>query len=109
VFQSGTLDTSRSRNVTASTLATIQNAPATGIYCLTVGLPVTRMSVTIDAANSSNGAGGSGSGALSGQDPNNFIGQDCPAGYNAIVATTGNTVTNGIVANADLAFWVSFD
>lgn len=100
VLSNGALDTANSKNVTAS-----GKPNAAGIVCLRLSVPVATMTATVDAANSTGGGGGSANGALAGQDPSNFLTTDCPAGiWQAVVATTN---TSG--ANADLAFWVTFN
>ena len=100
VLSNGALDTANSKNVTAT-----GKPGTTGIVCLRVSLPVSTMIATVDAGNSAGGGGGSAGGALASQDPSNFLSTDCPAGsWQAVVATVN---TSG--ANADLAFWVTFN
>jgi hypothetical protein len=100
VLSNGALDTANSKNVAAT-----GKPGATGLVCLRVSVPVSTMTATVDAGNSAGGGGGSASGALAGQDPSSFLTTDCPAGsWQALVATAN---TSG--ANADLAFWVTFN
>jgi hypothetical protein len=98
VLSDGTLDVAHSKNV-----ASASKTATTGIFCLKISVPVTNASATVDAGNS-NGLPGSASVALIGQDPNNYIGTDCPVGDNAVVG-----VINGTGGNADRAFWAEFN
>jgi hypothetical protein len=99
VLLDGTLDSARSKNVSASN-------PSQGVYCLKVGVAVANASATVDFANSGGtGKFGITSAVLSGQDSPNVIGNHCPAGDNALVGTADSTT--GTIDNR--AFWITFN
>jgi hypothetical protein len=99
VLANGFLDTADSKNVSA---ASHLGSAGSGLYCLKVDVPVTNLTATVDAVNSGD-AFGFASGALSGED-SGFVSSNCPSGDNAVVGTADHTG-----ANADMAFWVTFN
>jgi len=98
VLATGELDTANSKNVSSSS-----KASGTGIFCLQVTVPVTNVSGAVDTAGSG-GAFGALSAIVGGQDPGKLIGAFCPAGDNVLAGTF-----NEAGANANMAFWISFN
>jgi hypothetical protein len=96
VEANGTLDTSHSKNVSASSLT------ATGVYCLKVSVPVVSVTGAADAESTGNFA--SVSAVMGGQDPHNYIGTFCPSGDNVIIGEM-----DGSGNNVDAGFWLSFN
>ena len=96
VEENGTLDTTNSKNVSASSLTAEK-----GLYCLKATVPVNTVSATVDSSTEEVGFA---SAILSGEDPANLIGELCPAGMNVLVVTY-----DASSSETDEAFWLSFN
>lgn len=96
VSATGVLDTANSKNVSEASLA------GTGIFCLTVTVPIKNASGAVDTGNSG-GQFGFVSAILSGQDPSKYVASLCP-GHNVLVGTAEHKGEN-----QSMAFWVSFN
>jgi hypothetical protein len=96
VSQTGVLDTAHSKNVSTASQG------GTGIFCLTVTVPVTNVTGTEDLGSSL--VNGNVVAALAGQGEGaGVINEFCPDGTNALIVTEKGEI------DKNLAFWVSFN